>query len=160
MRAYLGRAFAVVALGSAFAMPALAVGDFTQQQPIEVRVDLGTKKGEHVFVPNYLELETGKLYKLVLYNPDKGPHYFTSFGLANRVFTRKVQVMSGAGVGSKPISEVKGAIREIEVYPGGTTEWWFVPVQAGKIDDLQCTIKHKDGTTHAQHGMVGIVDIK
>jgi len=143
-----------------FAITALATGDITQQQPIELRVELGTKNGEHVFVPNYLELETGKLYKLVLHNPDKEAHYFTSLGLANRVFTRKVQVMSGAEADRKPLSEIKGAVREVEIYPAGTTEWWFVPIQSGRVVDLQCGIKNKDGSTHAEHGMVGIIDIK
>ena len=160
MRTQLTRGLTVLLFSGGFAMTAFAAGDITQQQPIEIRVELGTKNGEHIFVPNYLELETGKLYKLVLHNPDKEAHYFTSLGLANRVFTRKVQVMSGAGAGDKAVSEIKGAIREIEIYPAGTTEWWLVPIQSGRVDDLQCGIKNKDGSKHAQHGMVGIIDIK
>jgi uncharacterized cupredoxin-like copper-binding protein len=58
------------------------------------------------------------------------------------------------------LAEFKGAIREIEVYPGQTAEWWFVPVAAGRITDLQCGIKGADGKTHAEHGMVGEIVIE
>src|SRR5262245_56488232 len=50
-----------------------AAGDLSRQTPIEVTVELG-KPGEHVFVPNRLTFETGKLYKLVLKNPSSDPH--------------------------------------------------------------------------------------
>lgn len=138
------------------AIPALAAGDMTKQQPIEVQVSLGTAEGMHKFVPSELRFETGKLYKLVLANPSKIKHYFTSPGLAARVYTRKVQVVTAQGT----IAEIKGAIREIEVYPGGTAEWWFVPVATGKLDDLHCHIKDEDGRTHAAKGMVGTITIE
>ncbi|HEX2351385.1 MAG TPA: hypothetical protein VHJ16_01290, partial [Xanthobacteraceae bacterium] len=51
-----------------------AAGDLSRQEPIEVTVDLG-KPGQHVFVPDKLRFETGKLYKLVLRNPSNDPHY-------------------------------------------------------------------------------------
>ncbi|MFH1345838.1 MAG: hypothetical protein ABIL01_32210 [Pseudomonadota bacterium] len=38
------------------------------------------------------------------------------------------------------LAEFKGAIREIEVYPGASAEWWFVPVASGKVTDLRCGI--------------------
>jgi uncharacterized cupredoxin-like copper-binding protein len=50
---------------------------------------------------------------------------------------------------------MKGAIREIEVYPKGTAEWWFVPVKTGKLTDLICTIPG-----HAEAGMKGTIEIK
>ena len=45
--------------------------------------------------------------------------------------------------------------REIEVYPNGTAEWWFVPVKTATLNDLKCTIKG-----HAEAGMVGKITIK
>jgi uncharacterized cupredoxin-like copper-binding protein len=72
--------------------------------------------------------------------------------MSRAVFTRKVQINGGNG---KPIAEVKGSIREIEVYPKGTAEWWFVPVKAGNIEDLKCTIRG-----HAEAGMVGKIVIR
>ena len=139
---------------------AIAAGDFSKQDPITVQLDLG-KDGveEHKFYPDTLTFETGKLYRLVLHNPSNSKHYFTSLGLASKVWTRKVQVMDDLGPGAKQIGEIKGAIREIEVYPGGTTEWWFVPVSTGTLTDLHCHIKEQDGETHAANGMTGTIII-
>ena len=138
-----------------------AAGDLTRQEPVEVRVELGSSKtGDYRFHPERVTVETGKLVKLVLHNPSDEPHYFSSPELAARVFTRKVQVMDGSGPGAKPIGEVKGAIREIEVYPGGTVEWFFVPVATGALHDLHCSVRAPDGKTHQQHGMVGSITIQ
>ncbi len=138
---------------------AFAGGDLSKQDPIEVVVHLG-KDGvdQHKFHPDKLTFETGKLYKLVLHNPSDSKHYFTSLGMAAKVWTRKVQVMDDFGKGAKQIGEIKGAIREIEIYPGGTTEWFFVPVATGTVG-LECGIKDKDGKTHAESGMKGAITI-
>ncbi|MGH6767586.1 MAG: hypothetical protein ACRECO_01045 [Xanthobacteraceae bacterium] len=139
--------------------PAGAAGNLAGQAPIEVTVELG-RPGVHAFVPNRLRFETGKLYKLILKNPSKDPHYFTSHGFTQLIYTRKVQVVQT--VDGKPVTlaEFKGAIREIEVYPGHSAEWWFVPVATGRVTDLLCGIRGKDGKTHAQHGMVGEIVIE
>lgn len=131
---------------------ALAAGDLTQQTPIDIKVQLGDEKDSKRFVPNKLELETGKLYRLILSNPSAEKHYFSSEGFSQAVFTRKVQVNGAAG---KTLAEVKGVIREIEVYPNAVTEWWFVPIKAGNFGDLKCTIPG-----HAEAGMVGHILIK
>jgi uncharacterized cupredoxin-like copper-binding protein len=136
-----------------------AAGDLSRQQPIEVTVDLG-KPGQHVFTPNRLRFETGKLYKLVLRNSSNDPHYFTSHNFSAMVWTRKVQVVQTRADKPVTLAEFKGAIREIEVYPGHAAEWWFVPVAAGKVSDLHCSIKDKDGKTHAEAGMVGEIVIE
>lgn len=133
-----------------------AAGDLTKQEPIEVRVTLGTADDSHKFVPNELSFETGKLYKLILTNPSQKKHYFTSPGLAKSVFTRKVQVVDTQGTKA----EIKGSISEIEVYPEGVAEWWFVPVATGTFSDLHCHIKDDDGQTHAEKGMIGTVTIR
>lgn len=131
---------------------ALAAGDMTQQTPIDIKVQLGDKKNLLRFVPDKIELETGKLYRLILSNPSTEKHYFSSEGFSQAVFTRKIQVNGAAG---KVLAEVKGVIREIEVYPNAVTEWWFVPIKAGNFGDLKCTIPG-----HAEAGMVGHVLIK
>jgi uncharacterized cupredoxin-like copper-binding protein len=107
-----------------------SAGDLSRQEPIEVVVDWG-KPGQHVFVPNRLRFETGKLYKLVLHNASSDPHYFTSHAFSQMIFTRKVQVVQPRDGKMAPLAEFKGAIREIEVYPGQVAEWWFVPIAAG-----------------------------
>lgn len=131
---------------------ALAAGDLTDQTPIEVNVSLGDEKNNLRFYPDALQFETGKLYKLVIKNPSKQKHYFTSEGLARSVFTRKVQVVSAD---NKTLVEIKGAISEIEVYPGHIAEWWFVPVKTLNETTLHCTIKG-----HTKAGMVGRITIK
>ncbi len=138
---------------------AQAAGDLSRQTPIEVVVELG-RPGEHVFLPNRLRFETGKLYKLVLRNPSADPHYFTSHGFSQLIWTRKVQVTQEQAGKTVTLAEFKGAIREIEVYPGQSAEWWFVPVATGRIVDLQCGIVGKDGKSHAAHGMVGEIVIE
>ena len=122
-----------------------AAADLSSQTPIEVRVSLGSKTGALRFSPNALTFETGKLYKLVLVNPSGAKHYFTAVGFAAAVWTRKVET---------PGAEIKGAIREIELKPGGRAEWFFVPVKAG-IFHLRCTIRG-----HAEGGMVGRITVK
>ena len=139
--------------------PAYAAGDLSRQTPIEVVVELG-KPGTHGFFPDKLRFETGKLYKLVLKNASHDPHYFTSHGFTQLIYTRKVQVTQTRDGKQAPLAEFKGAIREIEVYPGQTAEWWFVPVAAGRVTDLRCGIADKDGKTHADHGMTGEIVIE
>lgn len=160
MRKMILTAVAVVATSLVIAPSGFAGGDLSKQKPITVRVDLG-KDGtdKHKFHPDELTFETGKLYKLVLHNPSNSKHYFTSLGFASKVWTRKVQVMDDLGKGAKKIGEIKGAIREIEIYPGGTTEWWLVPIATGVIKDLHCSIKDKNGKTHSQLGMKGTITI-
>jgi uncharacterized cupredoxin-like copper-binding protein len=138
---------------------AQAGGNLAGQNPIEVVVELG-RPGQHVFVPNQLRFETGKLYKLVLKNPSTDPHYFTSHAFTQLIFTRKVQVVQEREGKPSTLAEFKGAIREIEVYPGQVAEWWFVPVATGRVTDLRCGIVGKDGKTHADHGMVGEIVIE
>jgi uncharacterized cupredoxin-like copper-binding protein len=152
-----------IALAATFASrgmePAYAAGDLSRQTPIEVVVELG-KPGKHGFFPNKLRFETGKLYKLVLKNASDDPHYFTSHGFSQLIYTRKVQVTQMRDGKPTTLAEFKGTIREIEVYPGHSAEWWFVPVAAGRVTDLRCGITDKDGKTHADHGMTGEIVIE
>jgi uncharacterized cupredoxin-like copper-binding protein len=155
--------FQVIAAGVAGALTGTAAGyaagNLAGQQPIEVTVDLG-KPGQHAFLPNSIKFETGKLYKLVLRNGSEDPHYFTSHAFSQMIFTRKVQVVQTRDGKPTTLAEFKGAIREIEVYPGHAAEWWFVPVATGRVTDLMCSIKDKDGKSHAELGMVGEIVIE
>ena len=143
----------------AFVVLAYSAGDLSRQEPITVTVDLGTP-GRHVFTPDTLRFETSKLYKLVLRNASNDPHYFTSHAFSQMVFTRKVQVTQPRDGKTVTLAEFKGAIREIEVYPGHSAEWWFVPVATGRVTDLHCGIRGADGKTHAEHGMTGEIVIE
>jgi uncharacterized cupredoxin-like copper-binding protein len=150
---------AAAVLAAASFGPAYPAGDLSRQEPIAITVELG-KPGQHVFVPSKLRFETGKLYKLVLKNPSDDPHYFTSHAFTQLIYTRKVQVVQERDGKMTTLAEFKGAIREIEVYPGQIAEWWFVPVAAGRVTDLRCGIVDKSGKTHAEHGMVGEIVIE
>ena len=138
---------------------AVAAGDLSRQTPIEVTVDLGAP-GKHEFAPKQLRFETGKLYKLILRNNSNDPHYFTSHAFSQMVWTRKAQVTQQRDGKSVTLAEFKGAMREIEVYPGQSAEWWLVPVAAGRAADLRCDIKVADGKTHAELGMTGEIIIE
>lgn len=136
-----------------------AAGNLAGQQPVEITVDLG-KPGQHVFEPRQLKFETGKLYKLIMRNPSNDPHYFTSHAFSGMIFTRKVEVTQVRDGKTVTLAEFKGAIREVEVYPNQTAEWWFVPVATGRVTDLRCGIVGSDGKSHADHGMVGEIVIE
>ena len=92
----------------------------------------GKKGSVHYFEPSVLKFETGKLYKLEIKNISDSKHYFTSSDFVNSIFTRKVQVIKG----KDKIAEIKGYIREVEVFPKNIVEWWFVPLKTGTFDDL------------------------
>jgi uncharacterized cupredoxin-like copper-binding protein len=134
------------------ASPAYAMGDLSRQQPTTINVQLSNENNDLRFFPDKIELETGKLYKMVITNPSNLKHYFSSEKFSRAIYNRMVVVDDAAG---KKIAEVKGSIREIELLPQGTVEWWFVPVQAGDFKDLKCTV-----IGHAEAGMVGEVIIK
>jgi uncharacterized cupredoxin-like copper-binding protein len=150
--------FAAMALATTMGC-AHAAGDLSRQTPIDVTVELG-RPGHHVFIPHLLRFETGKLYRLILINQSKDPHYFTSHAFTQLIYTRKVQLTQMRDGKPVTLAEIKGAIREIEVFPGHSAEWWFVPIATGRVTDLQCGVRAPDGKTHAEHGMVGEIVIE
>ncbi len=144
--------FALSSMLILFGSLVFAKGDLTKQTPEVQKINLGSKSGQLAYFPNHLEFETGKLYKLVIHNPSPQKHYLAAPGLAGAVFTRKVEVKGDHG---EMIGEIKGVISEIELGPGGTAEWYFVPVKTGTRMELSCSIAgHKEG------GMTGTVTIR
>jgi hypothetical protein len=125
--------------------------DLTQQDPIQIEIKIGTKDGLHRFTPDALTLETGKLYKLRVENVGTQPYYFTSPGLADAVYTRKVVVRDKTG---GVIAEIYGAIRRFEISIGQSVEWWIYPVRTGVFDDVISTKKL------AQDGMRATITVK
>ena len=120
-------------------------------EAIEVRVETGTADGRQVFVPDSFRFERGKYYKLLIHNPSKDEHYFTSDAFATHVFTRKVEVIAADG---RTIAEIHGAVNDLELKPGATVAWYFYPMTKGEGLPLAC---HKEG--HAAAGMTGTIDI-
>ena len=133
-------------------------GDLTRQKAIEVEVKLKGETGKvHFFEPSTLKFETGKLYKLKLLNLSDSKHYFTSEKFSNSIFTRKIQINKN----NSKIAEVKGIIKEVEVFPDNIVEWWFIPLKTGEFDDLFCKIKDKiTKKTHEEMGMRGKIIIE
>jgi uncharacterized cupredoxin-like copper-binding protein len=116
-----------------------------------VEMTAGTADGKHRFVPNEFTFERGKYYRLVIRNPSKDDHYFSSDAFATHIFTRKVEVTDHDG---KTIAEIHGAVNDIELKAGSTVEWYFYPMTKGENLPLVC---HKEG--HAEAGMTGIINI-
>lgn len=115
---------AAVALGFVSGA-ALAAGDLSKQTPVEITVDLGSP-GKHEFSPNKLRFETGKLYKLVLRNASNDPHYFTSHGFSQMIWTRKVQVTAEPRQQDDHARRVQGRDTRGRGLSGTIREWWFV----------------------------------
>ena len=126
-----------------FAAPAAGANPI-EQTPIEVNISLGTAQNELKFVPDQLTFEAGKRYKLVFVNPSTQKHYFTAKDFADVSWTQNVQ--SGK-------LEVKGAIHEIELKPGGEAEWTLIPIKPGTYE-LHCSV-----SGHAAAGMRGAIAV-
>jgi uncharacterized cupredoxin-like copper-binding protein len=115
-----------------------------KQPATEITVSLGNSANSLKFEPNNLEFVPGKRYLLRLNNPSQLKHYFTAKDFADSIWTQKVQ----AGK-----VEIKGAIHELELKPGGEAEWVFVPMKPGSYE-LHCSI-----TGHTEAGMKGEIVI-
>lgn len=144
-------ALALAALLAAAPVTAPAAGDLTKQDPMPVTLTLGTPEGEHRFTPDTLSFETGTLYALRLHNAGRNPYYFGSQGLADAVYSRKVVVLGPDG---GILAEVYGPVRRMELKPGATVEWWFLPVRTGRFDDVMST------RSHAEAGMRAVFEVR
>ena len=113
-------------------------------QPKTVIVSLGNRDNELRFFPDQLNLQSLRHYQLHLDNPSQTKHYFSAPDFAAAVWTRKVDT---GGV------EVKGTVREIEIRPGASADWVFVPVRPGQYS-LRCTVPG-----HTEAGMVGTIRV-
>ena len=131
--------FVILCLGVVSTPVAVAAPSVT-----EVKVSLGNSANELKFFPNNLQFVVGQRYKLLLDNPSPQKHYFTAKDFADASWTQKVE----AGK-----VEVKGAIRELELKPGGEAEWVFVPMKPGNYS-LRCPIPG-----HTDAGMTGVITV-
>jgi uncharacterized cupredoxin-like copper-binding protein len=123
--------------------------DLGDQVPIEVELTMEGGAECQRFVPESLQLEGGRLYKLRLINRTERSCYFVSNKLADAVYTRKVLVKDSAG---NEAAELYGPIRRAEVKAGATVEWWLVPVRAGVFDDV--------ASRRSETGMRAVITVK
>ncbi len=133
-----------IMLGIVFYFGIFSMQAIAAPQVNEVRVSLGNSANELKFFPSSLEFVAGQRYKLVLDNPSTQKHYFTAKDFADGIWTQKVQ----AGK-----VEIKGAIHELELKPGGEAEWFFVPLKTGNYS-LRCPIPG-----HTEAGMTAEIAI-
>jgi uncharacterized cupredoxin-like copper-binding protein len=122
----------------------LAATPLSKQKPIEVTMDLGMSTGELQFQPDRLKFRAGQRYQLLLKNPSPLKHYFTAKDFADAIWSQKVDAGN---------VEIKGAIHELELRPGTSAAWVFIPVRAG-VYPLRCTV-----AGHAEAGMTGTLEI-
>ncbi len=132
----------LVALGSI----ASAEGDLTRADIQKVVLEMGSNDDGMYFAPNTFKFETGRAYDLVLVNVDAIKHELSIGEMAERIFTRKLEVKSADG---ETLIEVKGRITEVEVGANQTVEWFFVPVQTMEPSAITCEIPgHKEAGMH------------
>lgn len=105
---------------------ALADGDLSRANVIDVAIEMGSSDDGMYLKPDSFEFVTGQAYRLVLTNVDEIKHELALNEMVERIFTRKVEASDAEG---NLITEVKGMINEVEVGPGKTVEWFIVPVQ-------------------------------
>lgn len=117
-------AAAIMALTAA--IPAQAEGDLSRANVIDVTIEMGSNDDGMYLKPDNYEFVTGQAYKLVLVNVDEIKHEIALSEMGERIFTRKVEIEDDAG---NLVAEIKGTIREVEVGPKQTVEWFIVPVQ-------------------------------
>ena len=122
-----------------------AGGDLSRQSPVTLKVILGDRSNEYALLPKTWNLETGKLYKVTFVNQGKIKHEWAAPEFALTIWTRKVEV---GGV------EIKGVINEIELGPGTTADWYFIPIRTVTFE-MACEIEG-----HKEAGMVGKIIVK
>jgi uncharacterized cupredoxin-like copper-binding protein len=114
--------------------------DWKQMKTVEVVI------GEHHYAPEVLKLAVNQPTRVVLVNKSDKAHYWTAPDFFRAVATRKVQTAE---------AEVKAPyFSALEVYKGGTVEFFFVPVNKGSFD-VYCTIED-----HREKGMEGKIVVE
>jgi uncharacterized cupredoxin-like copper-binding protein len=147
--------FRTLIAAAAVLLPTLsyAEGDLSRANVIELPLEMGTDKdGNMYFKPNHFDLVTGQAYVLVMTNIDEYKHELSLNEALEKLFIRKVEISTPDG---ELVAEIKGNIREVEVGPHQTVEWFFVPVQTGENLEISCEIEG-----HYDAGMFGTFTIR
>jgi uncharacterized cupredoxin-like copper-binding protein len=129
--------FAIAVFAATLATTAYGAGDLSRANIITVNMEMGSNDDGMYLSPKAYEFETGQAYKLVMTNVDEIKHELALNEMFERVFIRKVEAADKDG---NLVTEVKGAINEVEVGPGQTVEWFFVPVQTMEASEISCEI--------------------
>ena len=141
-------ASAIAIMALAHAIPAQAEGDLSRANVIDVTIEMGSNDDGMYLKPDNFEFETGQAYKLVLVNVDEIKHEIALNEMGEKIFNRKVEIEDKDG---NLVAEIKGSIREVEVGPKQTVEWYIVPVQTtnGPVE-ITCELPgHLEAGMHA-----------
>lgn len=121
---------------------ASAEGDLSKANVIDVQIELGQDDDGMFIKPSLTEFVTGQAYRLHIFNTDETKHELALNELGEASFTRKIEIFQENG---ELLSEVKGAIREVEVGPGAAVDWYIVPVQTVDEGQMSCELPgHRD----------------
>ena len=128
---------------------AIAEGVLSRANIIDVTVLLGSDDDGMFIRPSINTFVTGQAYRMVLTNTDDFKHELALNGIGERIFTRKIEASDAEG---NLITEVKGAIREVEVGPHQTVEWFIVPVQTTDgPEEFSCELPgHRESGMHVE----------
>lgn len=131
----------------------LAWGGAAAPDPVEVRLELGSDdpKMQHFFIPSRLRLKLGRRYRLLIHNPSKVTHYFSSGDLHRRVISRKLYLLDDGG---RRIRMPVARIHKFELPPGATAEWTILPYKLGKNLKVYCALPE-----HKKAGLIADVDV-
>ena len=138
--------------GLAVSGPVLAAGDLSRADVQKVVIEMGSNDDGMYFKPNNFVFETGKAYDLSMVNVDDIKHEVSLNEMTERIFTRKVEI---EGADGELVAEIKGVVREVEVGPHQTADWFFVPIQPIESTEITCEIPG-----HYESGMKAGVQIQ
>ena len=126
---------------------AFAAGGLSRANVITVEIEMGSNDDGMYFKPNTFEFETGQAYKLRMINVDEIKHEVSLNEMYERIFTRKVEIEDADG---ELVAEIKGSVREVEVGPHKTVDWYFVPIQPVSLTEISCELEgHKEAGMRA-----------
>ncbi len=153
-------ASAMLMLSGAAAATSLASESKESAKTQKLTLSLGQDGDKRrLFHPDHFVLTVGKRYTLVIENPSLEIHEFDAPGLVATAWSSDVKVLDDIGPTARPIAKIVGTPAEIEIRPGGSVEWTFVPAVAGSYDIL-CDIEDQSGKTHTAMGMKGTIVVK
>jgi uncharacterized cupredoxin-like copper-binding protein len=128
----------------------------TGESPTTLTLYLGNDENEFVATPKRLNMETGKLYRLVIKNPSFTPHSFWGPLFDGAVDSKGMVQVDRGEVKLRTTGELGEELYtwEIKIEPGGTAVWDLVPAVAG-LYPWACT--HQ---VHAAVGVVGEIEVR
>ena len=134
--------------GLLLGLPAAQAQEDDSWPIMDVYVQFGGEHGELRVSPPQLTLQAGELYRIVLTNPSKVKHVVAAPELAAKGLT--AEIAQGPEDVDNPAASIA---RGIELGPGQTIEWTFLPLEEGTFK-LGCR-----NYIHAAAGMHAMIKV-